>query len=374
MSSSPFVYWAQSENCIFLKIDLKDVKEPNINIEQKSIKFQGVGTGAQGSRDYSFCLNFYDDIDKDEQSIKVKDHSIDVKLVKKNPLWWPRLIPTPQKPLWLKTDFDRWQSEDDLEDKVNDIRMDYPDIYESLQKNELGYLKEEFKKVYLLFYNVLMLFGFIYVFVVMTLVYIKSEFKESPVFTEIYPSVGQTMCILHLFQCLESMHPIFGYVKGSLLFPAMQIGGRLLILFGCLEFEPRLQKMPVVAYLFFTWTSVELLRYSYYIVNLTDNRRALMKKILLPPLQWLRYSAWIILYPVGFTCEIVIIFRNVMYLQNNPRWYIAMPNKYNFTFDYFTYLRIHMLLFMIPGMYALLNHMYNMRRKKIGGYHKGKVL
>lgn len=62
-------------------------------------------------------------------------------MIKKSPLWWPRVIATPQKPSWLKIDFDRWQSEEDLDEKVNDIRMDYPDIYENLQRKELGYLK-----------------------------------------------------------------------------------------------------------------------------------------------------------------------------------------------------------------------------------------
>lgn len=56
--------------------------------------------------------------------------------------WWPRLISTPQKPTWLKIDFDKWQTEDDLiDEKVNDIATDYPDVYKHLMKNELGYVK-----------------------------------------------------------------------------------------------------------------------------------------------------------------------------------------------------------------------------------------
>lgn len=54
--------------------------------------------------------------------------------------WWSRLTSKPQKPAWLKIDFDRWQSEEDPnEEDVNDIREDYPGLYEQLQREELGY-------------------------------------------------------------------------------------------------------------------------------------------------------------------------------------------------------------------------------------------
>lgn len=63
-------------------------------------------------------------------------------LIKAEKGWWPRLTSRPQKPAWLKIDFDRWQSEDDLIDEVvGDIRQDYPDLYKSLQKEEMGYIK-----------------------------------------------------------------------------------------------------------------------------------------------------------------------------------------------------------------------------------------
>lgn len=49
----------------------------------------------------------------------------------------------PQKPVWLKIDFDRWQSEDNLDDddeeETRDVRDDYPNLYDKLQKEEMGY-------------------------------------------------------------------------------------------------------------------------------------------------------------------------------------------------------------------------------------------
>lgn len=56
--------------------------------------------------------------------------------------YWPKLISSPSKPAWLKIDFDRWTSEDasvDDEENVGDVREDYPEIYDNLQKVERGY-------------------------------------------------------------------------------------------------------------------------------------------------------------------------------------------------------------------------------------------
>lgn len=49
----------------------------------------------------------------------------------------------PQKPPWLKIDFDKWKSEDmdDNEYEKRDVCSDYPDMYDKLHKEEFGYRK-----------------------------------------------------------------------------------------------------------------------------------------------------------------------------------------------------------------------------------------
>lgn len=60
---SPLVYWAQTEKQITLKVDLKDVKKPDINITDCNIKFLANGLGARGVNVYNFVLDFYGTID-----------------------------------------------------------------------------------------------------------------------------------------------------------------------------------------------------------------------------------------------------------------------------------------------------------------------
>lgn len=54
-----------------------------------------------------------------------------------------RLVATPQKPHWLRVDFDRWRTEDDgeLNDPPRDVREDYVEEYHNLQKQEIGYVR-----------------------------------------------------------------------------------------------------------------------------------------------------------------------------------------------------------------------------------------
>lgn len=79
------------------------------------------------------------------KTVKITDHKIDLTLPKTEKGWWPRVTAQPQKPAWLKVDFDKWQSEDDnLEEEVRDIVEDYPGLFENLQKQEMGYVKGMF--------------------------------------------------------------------------------------------------------------------------------------------------------------------------------------------------------------------------------------
>lgn len=117
LTLSPFVYWAQTETHISLKIDLKDVKvstflariehcvrylsvfllfqnEPKVQIEARELGFKGHGHGARGKHDYQFNLSFYEPIVPDDSSFKVSDSRVDLNFKKVAPAWWPRLICT----------------------------------------------------------------------------------------------------------------------------------------------------------------------------------------------------------------------------------------------------------------------------------------
>ncbi|KAK2580604.1 hypothetical protein KPH14_007722 [Odynerus spinipes] len=209
---NPFVYWAQTENQITLKVDLANVKDVNINVQEKKLQVSAYGQGARGSNNYGFSIDFHECINSDESNYKVIDRQIDFTLRKKRFGWWPRLTSQPQKPPWLKIDFDKWKSEDmdDNECEKRDVCTDYPDMYDKLHKEELGYRKEDFKKVYLIIYNLCQFVGFLYVLVVMGVKYSRDGTASMK---NTYAAVGNPMKFIQLLQFLEIMHPLFGYTK-----------------------------------------------------------------------------------------------------------------------------------------------------------------
>lgn len=353
---SPFVYWAQTESCVTLKVDLKDVKDPQVKLTPNKLHFSAHGQGAKGPHNYSFLLDFHSPIDEEGSNHKITDRQVDFTLKKENDSWWPRLTAKPQKPAWLKIDFDRWKSEDDMDDETpRDIRGDYPDLYDKLQKEEIGYRKEDMKKVYLALYNLVQFVGFTYILTVMGIRY----YRDGPNSMEgTYQAVGSAMKFCQLMQFMEIMHPLFGYTKGGVLAPLLQVSGRAFVLFALIEAEERMQDKPVVFYLFFIWSAIEVVRYPYYIsqVYKTD----------LPVLTWLRYTMWIPLYPLGFLCEGIVMLRNIPYFEETQKFTVSLPNSLNFAFHFPTLIRIYLLVLFFPGMYTVMSHMYRSRLRKLG--------
>lgn len=358
---SPFVYWAQTESAISLKIDLKNVSDPHVKLVENKITFSAEGTGAQGNNRYEFNLDLFSPVKTSVDSadetmiVRVFDNRINIMIQKVKPSWWPRLTAQPQKPAWLKINFDLWKSEDcpDSEEETRDVMKDYPGMYDKVHKEEMGYRKD-FKKVYLAVYNLFQFVGYLYVLTVMCVRYAKLE-DESLANT--YEHVGPAMKFLQLLQYLEVMHPLFGYTKGGVLFPLLQVSGRAFVLFAMIEAEPRMQTKPVVFYLFLVWSMVEIVRYPFYISQLYK------KEIYI--LTWLRYTIWIPLYPLGVFCEAVIILRNIPYFEETQKFTISLPNEWNFAFHLPSFLKLYLLVVIFPGMYALMGHMHKIRNVKL---------
>ncbi|XP_063539902.1 very-long-chain (3R)-3-hydroxyacyl-CoA dehydratase isoform X1 [Cydia strobilella] len=359
---SPFVYWAQTEKGVSLKIDLKNVVKPDVNVLESKIKFSADGIGAHGKTLYEFSLDLFSPIKSIESdseyptTVRIFDNRVEVILVKEKPSWWPRLTAQPQKPAWVKINFDLWKTEDglDSEDETRDVMKDYPGMYDKLQKEEFGYRKEDYKKVYLILYNLFQFVGFSYVLAVMAVRYMKLEGLS---IADTYEHVGPAMKFLQLMQYLEVMHPMFGYTKGGVLVPFLQVSGRAMVLFAMIEAEPRMQTKPVVFYLFIVWSLIEVVRYPYYITQLYK------KEIYI--LTWLRYTMWIPLYPIGVFCEAIILIRNIPYFEETLKFTISLPNAWNFAFHMPTALRVYLLLLMCPGLYFVMSHMHKLRTVKL---------
>lgn len=89
---------------------------------------------------------------------------------------------------------------------------DYPNMFNQLQKEELGFRKENLKKVYLILYNLFQLVGFTYILIVMAIRWYRDGPASMP---GTYEAVGNAYKFVQLIQYLEVLHPLFGYTKGK---------------------------------------------------------------------------------------------------------------------------------------------------------------
>ncbi len=64
--------------------------------------------------------------------------------------------------------------------------------------------------------------------------------------------------------------------------PFLQVSGRAITIFLLIDAEPRMHDKPVVFYLFAVYSTIELVRYPYYMLRVYDVDNGLIT--------WLRYD------------------------------------------------------------------------------------
>uniref|UniRef100_A0A1B0DIR5 Very-long-chain (3R)-3-hydroxyacyl-CoA dehydratase n=1 Tax=Phlebotomus papatasi TaxID=29031 RepID=A0A1B0DIR5_PHLPP len=359
---NPLVYWSQTESRICLKVDLRDCEVDEFSCKDRMVIFRASGQGASGiTQHYAFTLNLFGDTHGDSHSISVSQSKVDIILRKSLDNWWPQLLsPDSEKPHFLRVDFDRWRSQDNDSDsddqkRPGDVLTDYPDVLQKLQTQELGYRREQGKKVYLVLYNLLQFVGFLYIVTVLTL---RIARDGHPATHEAFEAVGKVFKFCQLMQFLEVLHPLFGYTTGGILAPLMQTTGRAIVLFLAIDTDERVQKLTIVTYLFIIWATIELVRYPHYLMRLMG--------VHVTQLEWLRYTLWIPLYPLGALYETLVLLRAAEFMEATERFTVRMPNAWNVTFDMALGIRIYVLVAILPGVSYLMRLMQRARRKRFG--------
>lgn len=74
-------------------------------------------------------------------------------------------------------------------------------------------------------------------------------------------------------------------------------------------------------------------------------------------LKWLRYTMFIPLYPLGVASELALVWIALPAIRDIHLWSLAMPNAFNFAFDYPTYVMIYSSLYLpcTPNPHHLFN-------------------
>lgn len=130
----------------------------------------------------------------------------------------------------------------------------------------------------------------------------------------------------------------------------MQVASRLMLVWGISYPFPQLDVSPWYSSMLTAWSTTEVIRYTYFALKQFD---------FIPYfLHWLRYSAFLVLYPMGISSEVAMIIKALV----GPADKLA---------TWYPFALVAVLLSYIPGSVILYSHMLSQRRKQVGGGAKG---
>ena len=216
------------------------------------------------------------------------------------------------------------------------------------------------KKLYLIIYNSVLAVSWSLVLLKATI-----HISEKKTFDGLYNAVELWLKISQTAALMEILHSMFGLVRSSVLNTLPQVMSRVGVLWIVLDgiVMKDLSTRDTIGFpmLLFAWTITEVIRYPFY-------WNALLGSVPYP-LQWCRYSFFIVLYPLGVCGEIMCILTSLPLARRAGKFSYSLPNKLNISFDY-VYFCYFVLMMYGPVFYQLYTYMLSQRRKIIGKKEK----
>ncbi|PIO76194.1 tyrosine phosphatase-like protein, PTPLA [Teladorsagia circumcincta] len=171
------------------------------------------------------------------------------------------------------------------------------------------------------------------------------------VYTDQFP----LFCIGTAAQLLDIVHGLLGITTTGIGAGLLQVFGRLLMLY-VIEGNPSIHNQISTPILLFAWVLIELVRYPYYALRAWD--------IEVYGLAWLRYTAWIPLYPLGLAMEWVSLVTSIKHYYETGKYSVHLP-YFDKTLNFG--LVVGVLAFAVMPLISrkLLGHMKRQRKNKM---------
>ena len=217
------------------------------------------------------------------------------------------------------------------------------------------------RKVYLILYNCTLFLGWSAMFVVMCSAMLYADTGDdsnlAQFLVNMYLKVETLLKISQTAALLEILHCLVKIVPSSPVLTGFQVLSRLFVLWLVTDLVPSTQEAPGVIMYLLCWTVTEIIRYSYYVLNLVGSAPYII--------MWCRYTFFFVLYPVGVAGELITIYYALGVVKETGMLSISMPNVVNFSFSYYSFL-IFVMFCYIPIFPQLYCHMIAQRRKFVG--------
>eukprot|EP00826_Nyctotherus_ovalis_P024176 TRINITY_DN1873_c0_g1_i10.p1 TRINITY_DN1873_c0_g1~~TRINITY_DN1873_c0_g1_i10.p1 ORF type:complete len:166 (-),score=25.18 TRINITY_DN1873_c0_g1_i10:109-606(-) len=163
------------------------------------------------------------------------------------------------------------------------------------------------------------------------------------------------MKVLIFSQCAQALDVVFailGMTRTNWIFSFIQIGARLFVIFCSLRVYPDFNGAVMVL---LAWSLADIIRFGYYFFKDMKNQPYFIK--------WLRYSAFIVLYPLGMIYEWYALYCSKdAFFEGKPLF--SLPTS----LGKIVYM---VLIFMTPFLFLMLyTHMFRQRKKTLRAVQK----
>ncbi|KJH42053.1 tyrosine phosphatase-like protein, PTPLA [Dictyocaulus viviparus] len=202
-------------------------------------------------------------------------------------------------------------------------------------------------KLYKFLYNVTLFSIHLMIFLKL----VEAQISERFVFLEFFPLYQ----VATYAQILDVFHGIIGITNTGMSESSIQIFGRIFMLY-VIEGNPMIHNQLETIILLYAWVLIELFRYPYYALRSWNSEIYL--------LTWLRYSAWIPLYPIGLFIEWLSMVSSLKFYYRSSKYSLQIPYL-QFSLNFGIVLSVLSFLVMPFISRKLIVHMSKQRKKKL---------
>lgn len=172
-------------------------------------------------------------------------------------------------------------------------------------------------------------------------------------YEQLYQACELELQIFQSAAILEIVHAAACFVRSPVGTTTMQVFSRVSLVFILYKVVSAQASIGVL-FLLTAWSVTEVIRYSYYglaLINAVSDIHT-----------WLRYSLFIILYPLGVCGELLVILAALPEIATKKHLTVELPNICNIGFSFWWYLIAYIILY-IPGFPQMYLYMLKQRKK-----------
>ena len=180
------------------------------------------------------------------------------------------------------------------------------------------------------------------------------------------PHIMFTLQVVQSSAILEVVHSLMGLVRSGAFTVLVQVVSRLFVTWGILALPfVSVSSSEFVTTLLVAWSLSEVIRYPFYAWSTLKLYGAVGEAPFV--MAWLRYSGFLVLYPMGVLSEIALSLLALPMLYSTDYLSFSMPNTLNVSFSYTLFVSFSLLLY-LPGFPFLFGTMLANRKSALSKY------